>query len=173
MQVKRVKAHKYLGMALDYSTVGQVKITMLDYIDGIFGSFDKSDPTGGGAKSSTAPAVIFNVDEGCKKLSTKLAMYFHCLVAKILSSTKWDRPDTCIKISFLTMRGREPDNDDWSNFVYLMKCIISTRNLPLILSTNVSNILKWWICGSFVVNPNIRGHTGGGLSIGRGFPIDS
>ena len=147
MQVKRLKAHKYLGMALDYSTVGQVKITMLDYIDGIFGSFDKSDPTGGGAKSSTAPAVIFNVDEGCKKLSTKVSVDFHCLVEKILFATKWDRPDTCIKISFLTMRGREPDNDNWSNFVYLMKYIIGTRNLPLILSSNRSVIIKWWIDG--------------------------
>ena len=30
MQVKIVKVQKYLGMALEYSTVGQVNITMLD-----------------------------------------------------------------------------------------------------------------------------------------------
>ena len=33
MQANRRKVHKYLGMKLDYSTVGQFKITMLDYID--------------------------------------------------------------------------------------------------------------------------------------------
>ena len=29
MQVNRGKVHKYLGMTLDYTTVGKVKITML------------------------------------------------------------------------------------------------------------------------------------------------
>ena len=41
MQVKREKFHKYLGMTLDYSKFGQVKITMLDYINEILDRFDK------------------------------------------------------------------------------------------------------------------------------------
>ena len=41
MQANRVKLHKYLGMALDYNTVSQVNITMLDYIDEISNAFDK------------------------------------------------------------------------------------------------------------------------------------
>ena len=41
------------------------------------------------------------------------------------------------------------------------------------MSVNGSGILKWWIDGSFLVNPNIRGHTCNGLSMGRGFPIVS
>ena len=45
--------------------------------------------------------------------------------------------------------------------------------LPLILSANGSGILKWWVDASFAVHPNMRGHSGGGLSLGRGFPIVS
>jgi hypothetical protein len=45
--------------------------------------------------------------------------------------------------------------------------------IPLILSANVSGILKWWVDPSFAVHPNMRGHSGGGLSLGRGFPIVS
>ena len=41
------------------------------------------------------------------------------------------------------------------------------------MSANESGILKWWDDGSFVVHPNTRWHTGGGLSMGRGFPIVS
>ena len=41
VQVNRGKVHKYLGMTLDYYKVGQVKITMLDYIDEIIDSIDK------------------------------------------------------------------------------------------------------------------------------------
>ena len=59
------KVHKYLGMTLDYSTVGQVKITMLDYIDEIINTFDTSYPPGGGNSSSDALANILKVDEYC------------------------------------------------------------------------------------------------------------
>jgi hypothetical protein len=45
--------------------------------------------------------------------------------------------------------------------------------MPLILSANGSGILKWWVDASFSVHPNMRGHSGGGLSLGGGFPIVS
>ena len=71
MQVNRVKVHKYLGMTLDYYKFGQVKITMLDYIDEIIDAFDKAYPAGGGTKSSYTPDISFKVDKYCKKLNTK------------------------------------------------------------------------------------------------------
>jgi hypothetical protein len=43
--------------------------------------------------------------------------------------------------------------------------------MPLILIANGSGILKWCIDASFAVHPNISGHSGGGLSLGQGFPI--
>jgi hypothetical protein len=40
--------------------------------------------------------------------------------------------------------------------------------------SNGSGILKWWVDAGFVVHPNnIQGHSGGGLFMGRGFPIVS
>jgi hypothetical protein len=45
--------------------------------------------------------------------------------------------------------------------------------MPLILSANGSGILKWWVDASFAVHHNMRGQSGGGLSLGRGFPIVS
>jgi hypothetical protein len=68
MTVSRGKIHKYLGMTLDYTVCGQVKITMFDYIDEIRAAFNKAEPKGGGAKSSTAHKSISKVDESCKKL---------------------------------------------------------------------------------------------------------
>ena len=98
MQMKRGKVHKYLGMKLDYSTVGPAKITMLDYIDGILDAFDKADPTGGGTKSSSAPDIILKFEKVCKNLNTKRAVDFHHQVEKILFDTKRARPDTCTVI---------------------------------------------------------------------------
>jgi hypothetical protein len=52
-----------------------------------------------------------------------------------------------------------------------MRYIRGTLMMPMILSANGSGILKWWVDASFVVHPNMHGHSGGGLSLGRGFPI--
>ena len=162
MKVKRGKVHKYLGMTLEYSTVDQVKTTMLDYIDEIINTFDKFYPTGRVNKSSAAPAIIFKVNKYCNKINAKRSVELNHMVARKFFATKWTRPDTCTTISFLATRVRETNNDDWAKLVRIMKCIIGTRNLPLILSANGSGILKWWIYGSFAVHPNIRRHTGGG-----------
>jgi hypothetical protein len=44
---------------------------------------------------------------------------------------------------------------------------------PLILSTNGSEVLMWYVNASFAVQPNMRSHTGRGLTMGRGFLIVS
>jgi hypothetical protein len=119
---------------------------------------------------SAAPDNLFTVNEDCEKISSDKAVQFHNLAAKTLYATKRARPDTCTAISFLTTRVRAPDKDDWKKLVHLMRYIRGTRYMPLILSANGSHILKWWVDASFAVHPNMRGHSGGGLSLGRGFP---
>jgi hypothetical protein len=113
------------------------------------------------------------VHENCEHLKQDKAVEFHNLVAKTLYSTKRARPDTCTAIAFLTTRVRAPDKDDWNKLVHLMRYVRGTRTMPLILSGNGSGILKWWVDVSFAVHPNMRGHSGGGLSLGRGFFIVS
>ena len=173
MTVSRGKKHTYLGMQLDYAVPGQVSITMLGYIQEILDLFDKEAPKCTGTKTSAAPLDLFRVRPESTKLSPAQKDTFHSLVAKILFATKRARPDTGTSISFFTTRVREPDGDDWSKLVHLMKYIRGTKDMPLIRSANGSGILKWWVDGSFAVHPNMRGHTGGGQSMGRGFPITS
>ena len=74
MQVKRGKFHNYLGMALDYTTGGQVNITMLYCINEVINTFDKVDPTCGSTNSCAEPAVIFKVKEDCEKLNANQAV---------------------------------------------------------------------------------------------------
>ena len=106
IQLNRGKVQKYLGVILDYYTVVQVKITMLDCIDELLNTFAKSVPRVGGTKSIAAPDIIFNVNKDCKKLNVTQAVEFHHLVAKIIFDTKRARPDTCTAISFIATRVR-------------------------------------------------------------------
>jgi hypothetical protein len=173
MTVSRGKIYKYIGMTLDYIVRGQVKITMFDYVDEILTAFYKAEPKGGGTKTSAAPASLFKVDKNCEKLNQDKDVEYHNLVANTLYSTKRAKPDTCTAIAFLTTRVRAPDKDDWNKLVHLMRYIRGTRTMPLIMIANGSGNLKWWVDTSFAVHPNMRGHSGGGLSLGRGFPIVS
>ena len=45
MKSKRRKINKYLGMQLDFTVAGQVKITMFDYIQEMLEDFHKFDPS--------------------------------------------------------------------------------------------------------------------------------
>ena len=43
-----------------------------------------------------------------------------------------------------------------------------TFHLKLTLSAEKTNMLKWWIDGSFAVHNDMRGHTGVTMSMGAG-----
>jgi len=113
------------------------------------------------------------VNEDCDKLSEAASADFHTIVANTLYVTKRARPDTCLAIAFLTTRVRAPDTDDWDKLCHLMEYLRGDHDQPLILILGADNdgLLMWYVDASFAVHPNMPGHTGGGLTLGRGFPI--
>ena len=96
---------------------------------------------------------------------------FHNIVAKALYAAKRSRPDTALAVAFLTMRVREPDVDDLRKLKHLIVYFRATRELPLVLGAVSTGVLHWHVDASFAVHPNMRGHTGGTLTMGRGCPI--
>ena len=182
MKVSRGLKHKYLGMDLDYSTKGQCKITMFGYVNEILAAWKKAEhsPDDDGfktvgskrkTKSSAAPENLFVVDEDCKKLNAVKAKAFHNIVAKALYVMKRARPDISVAIAFLTTRVRSPDEQDWKKLSHLMQYLRGTKDLPLILGADGAGIVKWFVDASFAVHPNMRSHTGGALTLGRGCPV--
>ena len=74
-------------------------------------------------------------------------------------------------VSFITTRVRDPSKQDWKKLVHLFKYLRGTQDIPLILRADGSGILKWYVDASHGVHPNMRGHTGGGLTMGTVFPV--
>ena len=95
------------------------------------------------------------------------------LLKKTLNVTKRARPDTCLSVAFLTTRVRAPDRDDWEKLRHLVEYLKRHRVRPLVLGAENDGLLMWYVDASFAVHPNMRGHTGGGLTMGRGFPISA
>ena len=61
--------------------------------------------------------------------------------------------------------------DDWRKLGHLVEYFRLTTDMPLVLGVNKTGVLNWYVDASFAVHANMRGHTGGGLTMGRGFPI--
>ena len=49
-----------------------------------------------------------------------------------------------------------------------MRYIRSTIDLSLTLSASNFNAIKWWVDASYAVHPNMRGHTGATMTLGKG-----
>jgi len=49
-----------------------------------------------------------------------------------------------------------------------MRYLRATIGMPLTLEADGSNVYKWWADASYGVHPDMRSHTGGVLSLGRG-----
>ena len=101
-------------MQLDFSVVGQVKITMFDYIQEMLEDFHEFYPN---KTISRTPAAdhIFKVRDDQPKLDEQKAQVFHTFSAKALFATKLARPDIHTSVAFLTTRVICPDKDDWKN----------------------------------------------------------
>jgi hypothetical protein len=52
-----------------------------------------------------------------------------------------------------------------------MEYLRGDKDCPLILSVENDGVLMWYLDAAFAEHPNMHGHTGGGLTMGRGFPI--
>ena len=50
----------------------------------------------------------------------------------------------------------------------MMQYLNGTKEMVLTLSADDTNILKWYIDASYAIHPDMRGHTGGYLTMGEG-----
>jgi hypothetical protein len=123
------------------------------------------------AKTSAAPDNLFMVNEDCEKLSNEAAAAFHAIMMKALYVTKRARPDTSLAIAFLTIQIRSPNIEDWEKLRHLIEYLSGNKERYLIIGADNEAMRMWYFNALFAVHLNIHRHTGGGMTMGRGFPI--
>ena len=166
--VKAVRGHfhDYLGMNLDFSEKGKVKVEMYDYIAKMV---DESSLELGPNDVMPTPATdnLLSVKE-TEPLEKKRREEFHTIVAKGLFACKRSRPDIHPTIAVLCTRVAAPNEDDWSKLVRLLKYCNGTRKDLLILSADDLQVIKWYVDASFAVHPDFKSHSGGVMTMGSG-----
>jgi hypothetical protein len=166
LTVTRGKVHEYLGMTIDFSDPGKVKFTMIDYIQRLL---DEAPADMDGISPTPASLHLFTINEtNPVKLDEATSQTFHHLVAKLLFLCKRTRPDTQTGVAFLTTRVQAPDQDDYKKLGRVVKYLRGTIDMPLTLEADSSHIIKWWIDASFAVHSDMKSHTGGTMSLGKG-----
>jgi len=167
VKVTRGKVHDYLGMRLDYSIPGKVKIDMRDYVKSMIDDFPQQFLEG--AKVA-APwnENLFKIRDKCPVLDQQYKELFHTVTAQGLFLCKRGRPDISPAIAFCTTRVRKPDEDDWQKLVRMMKFLKQTQDDVLTLEADDSNSIKWHADAAFAVHPDFKSHTGATMSMGKG-----
>jgi hypothetical protein len=165
MSVSRGDKHDYLGMVLDYSVPGEVQVDMIDYINGVL---DEMPIEMVGRAQTPAGNHLFTINEDAQGLSEEKATTFHRMVMQLQYLSQRARPDIRTAVSFLCKRTTKADVDDWKKLVRVMKYLQATLDLKLRLSADGSGCIHWWVDASFAVHLDMKGHTGGTMSLGKG-----
>ncbi len=165
MTVRRGKIHDYLGMKLDFSSPGSFVVDMEDYLDEVL---DGAPPDMDGVASTPAADHLFKTRLNVEKLEEERADLFHRITAQLLFVSQRARPDLRTSVSFLTKRVKSPDEDDWKKLSRTVRYIRKTKFLRMRIEAAYLDQNHWFIDGAFAVHDNMRGHTGGYMTFGKG-----
>jgi len=162
----RGKIHDYLGMIFDFQSPGIVKVTMFDYVRMILHEAPKDM---NGKVVNPAAKHLFTVNGDNPKLLTgDRQETFVRIVMQLLYLSQRAQPDIRTAVSFLCGRLTMPDEDNYKKLARVVKYLRGTLTLPLVLSADGSGNVNWWVDASFAVHSDMKGHTGGTMSMGGG-----
>jgi hypothetical protein len=162
----RGKVHDYLGMTLDFSKPGEVTVTMIDYIKAVLHNAPKEMR---GRAVTPAATHLFQVNSiNPVYLGEEKAEIYVRIVMQLLFLSQRARPDIRPAVSFLNSRLLMPDEDDYKKLTRVMRYLDSTVDMPLVLAADDSGQIRWWIDSSFAVHDDMKSHTGGTMSMGKG-----
>ena len=141
---------------------------MSEYIKKIIRDFKYLSEIGVTVAKTPAAEYLFKVNEACKKLEKEKKEEFHTTVAKMLFLCCRSRPDIKCAVSFLCTRVKNPDEDDWKKMIRVLRYLRCTKGLTLTIEvSDLSNPL-WWADAAFAVHQDMKSHTGGIMTLGKG-----
>lgn len=171
LKPSRGKIHDYLGMTLDFTRPGAVKIYMKDYIRKMLEEYQYKSELASMKKVSTPAAEhLFDTNPKTTVLDKKKKEDFHTMVAKALFLCKRARPDLQPTVPFLCTRVQTPDKDDWKKLNRMLKYLEDTIELELIIELEKGEELSihWYPDAAFAVHPDMKSHTGAVMIGGSG-----
>jgi hypothetical protein len=123
------------------------------------------------SKSVSTPAnrTLFDVDEASELLlGEDQKKVFHSVSAKLLYVSIRARVDLLLAIAFLCTRVSKCTAQDQSKLKRVLEYIKGTMDIEYTVGADDLDRLRTWVDASYAVHPDMRSHTGGAMSFGRG-----
>ena len=121
-----------------------LEVSMFQYLDGVIDEFPELIT---GKAETPAADHLFNVRDAdeAKYLPEEKAVAFHHTTARFLFLSSRARRDIQTAVSFLTMRVKKPDEDNWRKLKRMLKYLNGTRRLKLTLTIDSMGFIKWFV----------------------------
>jgi hypothetical protein len=147
----------YLGLLLDFSEIGSVRITAPGFINDLLLNCRET-----GVAVSPATEHLFEARDPSVAELVSLAdsTYFHSEVAKLLYIGKRIFPEILVAISYLTTRVNIVDTDDMIKLTRVHKYInhVKERGLRLCIGENIT--VRAYVDAAYGVHADGKSHTG-------------
>jgi hypothetical protein len=153
----------YLGMTMDFSDKGVVKLTMEKFMKDLFEEF----PTDGLAPNPALPN-LFTISNDEELLLRCEKEAFHSCVAKLLYLAKRVRPDILTPVAFLTTRVSNPTFEDWKKMNRVLKYLNSTKDFGVRIKPGKDICIEAYVDASYAPHKDAKSHTGSVIVFGQG-----
>ena len=173
LKVTRGLSHNYLGMVLDFTDKGAVKISqsgMIEEIASASGVTTLNTAVGPVEENPKTPCTeyLFKCSDNSPVLNPSLAKIVHSLTARILFVANRARPDLLTFVSFMTKRVLAPTVEDGRKLLRALRYLAHTSKLELTLSFKGTPHVSAYVDASFTVHPDKKSHTGVMATLGTG-----
>ena len=170
MTVARGNIHTFVGVDIEFIGDGSVSLLMNDYTDKCIKMYQHEIKS-----KATTPVKgdLFEEDsnELVKLLDEIKDNKCHHTTAKLSYLSKCARLDIDLAVSFLCTRVLSPTAGDEEKLKKVLAYLQGTRKMNRFIGMNGLSYLQTWIDASYAVHRDMRGHTGGVISLGRGAVI--
>jgi hypothetical protein len=147
----------YIGMSIDFTHIGEARITMAGYVNEVLASSGVTGTTDG----------LFDVRCDADAVSEEMRVWFHRVVAQLLYLAKRVRPECLAAVAYLATRVTRCNSHDIEKLCRLVRYIRSTSDLGLVLRPGVLGLLvRLFVDASYGVHADGKSHTGSCVVLG-------
>ena len=154
--------HSFLGLALDFSVKGEVKILMDGYIREMIKCYNVTRKA-----KSPARNDIFAINPDSPLLSSSDKALYYSAAYKLLYVGKRTRPEILLAVNFLTTRAHNPTQEDMVKLHRVLEYLNSDPALPMILRVGEEFQLYTFADASHAIHKDMKGHNGVIIQLGN------
>ena len=156
----------FLGMLIKFRREDNTfSIDMSEYVKEVITDFPENVRA-----SAVSPARrdLFLIEEASSLLSRERSDIFHSLAMKLMYICQRGRVDVQTAVAFLSTRVSKSTEQDWSKLRRVVEFLNGTTDDVMILGADSLDKMDTFVDVSFAVHHDMRNHTGGGITFGRG-----